>query len=164
MGVSTVPTTVGLADVGDHCGWVVELRAERCHQSVFSFDGQGLRVGSFFQTYGIPRHGRPHLIRRNLALFLLLVSERGKHQIRMSVGASRSHFRRYPDRFHELLRGRAGPPGCLRVALDAIRTLGDVSDGDSDDLLNLGWKCSICENYLAEGLKGGLLAGRQIAP
>src|SRR5215467_6475724 len=50
------------------------------------------------------------------------------------------------------------------MPVDAIRALRDVRDGDRDDLLDLCRESSVGEGSLAEGFKGGLLVGCQIAP
>jgi len=164
MRMATIPSTVGFAHVGDRRSGVLELDTKRRNQGILAFDGECLRLGFLLQTYGIPRHGTPHVIFRTLALFLLLLCERCKHQIRMGIGTAGPHFGCHPDGFHQLFGGRTGPQRHIRVAFDAIGTLGDVSDGDRDDLLHLRRKCAVGENRLTEGVEGGLLVRRQIAP
>jgi hypothetical protein len=50
------------------------------------------------------------------------------------------------------------------VSFDAIGALSDVSDGDGNDLLHPRRNRAVRKNCLAEGLEGGLLIWRQIAP
>ncbi len=56
----------------------------------------------------------------------------------MRVGRSGPHLGCDPNGLHEFLRGRAGALGRLRMSLDAIGTLGDMGDGNGNQLLRLG--------------------------
>src|SRR4030095_1763714 len=71
----------------------------------------------------------------------------------------------YPDVFHYLLGRRALPDGRLGVALNAIRALGHVCDGNGDQLLALAWQRAVLKDRLAELLKGRVdLGGERAAP
>ncbi len=53
----------------------------------------------------------------------------------MGIGAASAHLGRDRDRFHQFFWRRARPQGRLCVAVYAVGTLGHVSDGDCNDLL-----------------------------
>ncbi len=48
------------------------------------------------------------------------------------VGGTRAHFRRDPNRFHDLFPGRAMAQRRFRVSADTVRTLRHVSRRDGD--------------------------------
>ena len=56
----------------------------------------------------------------------------------MGISGTRTHLGCHPDGLHEFLGRGAHAQGGLRVALDAIRALGHVGNGDRNDLLCLG--------------------------
>ena len=56
----------------------------------------------------------------------------------MSKGSAGPHLGGPPDRLNQLLRRGPGPPSGLGVHLDAIRALGDMGNGNGNQLLHLG--------------------------
>ena len=76
-----------------------------------------------------------------------------ERQRRVRVGAAGAHLRRHPDRLHQLGFRGALAQGGLRVASDAVRALGDVGDGDGDQLLGLLVQRAVREDLPAERLK-----------
>lgn len=87
---------------------------------------------------GIPGLGLFHLVER---------------QHRMGIGAASAHLGGDPDRFHDLGFARLMPQCRLRVTLDAIGALGDMGDGDGDQLLGLCIQGAIGEHSPAEHLE-----------
>lgn len=81
----------------------------------------------------------------------------------MSIGASGAHFRGNPNCLHQFLLQGAMPQRRLCMALDAIRTLSDMRDRNSDDLLHSCRKRAIGENFPTERLKGLLCVWGQFA-
>jgi hypothetical protein len=53
----------------------------------------------------------------------------------MSIGSAGSHLGSDPDRFHQFLGRCSRAQRCLGVAIDAVRTMRHVGDGDRNDLL-----------------------------
>src|SRR5687767_4833638 len=81
---------------------------------------------------------------------------------RVGVGTPGTHLGGHPDRLHELLLGRALAQGCLRMAADAVRALGDVRDGHRDDLLGLLVERTVREDLPAEFLEGVVGVGSEL--
>ena len=55
----------------------------------------------------------------------------------MCGGSARPHLGRNPDRFHDLLPGRALQCRAFGVAADAVRALSDVRHSDRNEFLGL---------------------------
>ena len=68
----------------------------------------------------------------------------------MRVGGAGAHFGGDPDRFHELLLGRAFFQCELCVATDAIRALSYMRYRDRDELLRFRRQRAVGEDVLAE--------------
>ena len=83
---------------------------------------------------------------------------------RMRECCAGAHFRRHPDRFHQLLMRSAFAQRGARVAANAIRALRDVRDGDGNDVLGLGGEGAIGEDRLPELVECRCGAGRELAP
>ena len=79
----------------------------------------------------------------------------------MSKGSAGPHLGGHPDRLHQFLRGGAGPLSGLGVPLDAIGALGDMGDGNGNQLLRLGVESTIGEHLAAERIERRLGVGRK---
>ena len=80
----------------------------------------------------------------------------------MSVGAAGPHFGGDPDRFHQ--PGRAAAYRRPRMPPDAVGALGDMGDGNGNQLLGLRWQGAVRKDALAKRIKGRLDIGSEIAP
>ena len=75
---------------------------------------------------------------------------------RMRVGGAGPHLGGNPDRFHDLLFGRALLQCECGVATDAIRALRYVRHRDRDELLRFRWQRAVGKDLLAERSESGL--------
>src|SRR5438552_11615102 len=82
---------------------------------------------------------------------------------RMRVGGAGPHFSGDPNRFHELLFGRALFQCEPRVAADAIGALGHMRHCDRNDLLGFRWQRTVGEDALAELAEGAVDFRRKLA-
>ncbi len=73
-----------------------------------------------------------------------------------------AHLRGHPDRLHDLLGGVALAHRQLGVAVDAVRALGHVRDGNGDELLGLLRQRAVGEDSLAEALERVVDSRRQL--
>src|SRR4051794_39651720 len=80
----------------------------------------------------------------------------------VGVGAARAHLGSYPNGLHELVFGGTPSQRRLGVGSDAVRALGDMSSGDSDELLGLGVQGTVGEHLSAELLKGVVGTGSKL--
>ena len=85
-----------------------------------------------------------------------------ERQGRVCVGAARAHLGRDPDRLHQLPLVGTLAQRRLGMALDAVRALGDVGDGNGDQLLGLRVQRAVGEDLLAELLEGVVCARSEL--
>jgi hypothetical protein len=79
------------------------------------------------------------------------------------IGTAGAHLGRDPNRLHDLLGSRtlsAGQPG---VSLDAVWALGDVSDGDGNELFRSSVESPVSENGAAELFERLVRAGGEFS-
>ncbi len=80
----------------------------------------------------------------------------------MGVSRAGAHFGGDPDSLHDLALAGAGSERSCGVAADAVGTLGDVSDGDGDQLLRPGRQSAVGEYRMAERLECSERFWRQV--
>jgi hypothetical protein len=88
-----------------------------------------------------------------------MVFDHIERDVRMSIGAARTHFGRDPNRLHDLPRRGAVLQSCSRMTANAVWTLRDVRNGDRDQLLRQRGQRAVGENAPCERAKRFGLSG-----
>ena len=83
---------------------------------------------------------------------------------RMRERSPGAHFRRDPDRLHELLVSGSLKQRGTGVSSDAVRALRDMRDSNRDDVLDVGRKCTFGEHSLTEIMECRRGTRSEIAP
>jgi hypothetical protein len=91
-----------------------------------------------------------------------IIGQGSDHEAGVGKGSASPHLGSHPDRFHQFLRRSACPLSGFGMSLDAIGALGDMSDGDGNQLLRLGIESAITEYLATERIECRLGVRREL--